>query len=172
MSSPYHSATLQLTTCRHLWPIMTMPMQAQLENIHISEFPYLVDDNVEGTNWWEVTTVNQAAEIHYAILSGAYVFHSGIGAVWVIDSTGVVVANVSSQVDLNEVPMLYYSVYTTSFNTSKTYDIDGQVSWGVVEQIKNGFPSYIPRDPGTFVDFHQVPITALTSGSFTVDTSD
>ncbi|KAF2159220.1 hypothetical protein M409DRAFT_37986 [Zasmidium cellare ATCC 36951] len=155
----------------HFWPSMTIPMQAQLENIHLSEFSYLVDDDVKGANWWEVTTVNLGAEAHYAVLSGAYVFHSGIGAVWVIDPTGVVLANISSEVGFDEVPVLYYSINTTSFNTSKTYDVDGGVSWSVVEQIRNGFPSYIPRDPGTFVDHHEVAIAALLSGNFSGERS-
>ncbi|KAK4496774.1 hypothetical protein PRZ48_012757 [Zasmidium cellare] len=150
----------------HFWPSMTIPMQAQLENIHLFEFPYLVDDNVEGANWWEVTAVNQGAEAHYAVLSGAYVFHPGIGAVWVMNPNGTVAASVSSEVDFDEVPMLYHSIDTTSINSSKTYDVDGGVSWGVVEQIRNGFPSHIPRDPGTFVDHHEVSISALTSGNF------
>ncbi|RAO70225.1 uncharacterized protein BHQ10_006237 [Talaromyces amestolkiae] len=150
----------------HFWPSMTLPMQAQLENIHLAAFPYLVDDSNPQKQWYEGTFVNMAAETHYAVLSGAYVFHTSVGTSWVISPSGEVLTHVGSTVDMDTTPIVYYGVNTTGFDTTATYDVNGEVSWGVVKQIYDGFPSYIPKDPGTFVDFASIPIALEQSGNY------
>ncbi|KAL4937065.1 hypothetical protein BDV06DRAFT_227295 [Aspergillus oleicola] len=75
-----------------------------------------------------------------------------------------------ADVDFDEVPMLYYSLDTgaAGFDApgakGRTYDVDGQASWGVLRQIVDGFPGYIPREEGNLVPRRNVSVDFLLKG--------
>lgn len=147
---------------------MTFPLQAQMENFHLGPFPYMLDPGNTEAAWWEDAFANMGTMGHYANLAGAYTFTTAVGVAFVMSPLAQVEAYMNATADFESSPMLFYTLDTSSFNTSVTYDPNSQVSWGALQQILNGFPSYIPRDPGTFVDWHGVNITEEISGSYNV----
>jgi hypothetical protein len=144
-------------------------MQAQRENIHIGPFPYLADLGDPESDWWENVFANTGTLGYYANLAGAYVFTPAVGASLVLDPLMQVVAQINASAPFDETPMLYHSLNTTAFKESKSYDPDGQVSWGTLQQILVAFPGYIPKDKGSFVDHHVVPLETLKAGNISSD---
>ncbi|KAF2621870.1 aliphatic nitrilase [Macroventuria anomochaeta] len=145
----------------HWYPSMTFAMQAQTENFHLGAFPYMGDVGDDKYLWWEGAQANTGAVGLYSNLAGAYSFVSAIGHSFVVDPLAQVVASISANASFDEFPMLYHSLDTTGFNTSKTYDSDSQVSWGVLQQISDAFPKYIPAVEGSLVPKRNVSIQSL-----------
>ncbi|THY98519.1 aliphatic nitrilase-like protein [Aureobasidium pullulans] len=151
----------------HTYPSMTFVMQAQMENIHLAPYPYLADPDDESALWWEDVTFDQAPTRAYAVYSGAYTFFHAIGAAKAFDPLGNTIAEMTASADMQQYPMLYSSINTTSFNTTRTFNSDGQQSWGVLQQILQAFPAYIPRVQGILVEHREHSVDWLLNGSLT-----
>lgn len=129
---------------------MTFAMQAQLESVHIGSWPYTPNYNNSDALYWESAEVNMAAASLYAANSGAWTLVPSVGRAAVFSPLGFEVNHIDADASFNFEPMLYHSINTTAF--SKTpYNINGEQSWGVVEQIVNGWPAAVPKQNGTFV---------------------
>ncbi|KAL1625086.1 hypothetical protein SLS56_007513 [Neofusicoccum ribis] len=142
---------------------MTFPMQAQLEDLHVASFPYMPGPADPAALSWESVEVNSAAARTYAVNSGAVTLFAAVGHSAVYDGTGVEVAAVAADVDFDEQPMLYASVNASAFRRQR-YDVDGEQSWGVLEQVEAEFPASIPRVEGTFTEKKTVLIADLLAG--------
>ena len=140
-------------------------MEAQSENIHLAPFPYLADEGDAQSLWWENSGPNKGAVGVYAHNSGANIILAGVGYAAVLNATAQVVAEVKASASFEEYPMLYHSFNTTKFDKTKTYDANGQASWGVLQQIVDGFPKYIPKVMGNLVPFREVSAKWLSAAS-------
>ncbi|ETS76208.1 hypothetical protein PFICI_11595 [Pestalotiopsis fici W106-1] len=165
VTTPYGRVGL-LECGEHQYPSMTFTMHAQMENWHLGPFPYMVDANNTDALWWEGAFAEMATMGHYANLGNTYTFTAAVGVAFVMTPLSQLDAYMSDTIDFDEHPMLYHSINTSSFDSSITYDANAQVSWGVLQQILQGFPSYIPRDEGDFVAWHSVNITEELSGTY------
>lgn len=145
---------------------MTFILQAQRENWHLAPFPYMLDANNTEAAWWESAFANMGTLGHYANLAGAYSFTAAVGVAFVVTPLSQLDGYMSHLVDFDEQPIFYHSINTSSFDSSVTYDADSQTSWGVLQQILAGFPSYIPRDEGDFTKWHSVNVTEELSGTY------
>ena len=141
---------------------MTFPMQAQMEDIHIAAAPYTPDAKDADAQYWESLEVNSAAIRTYAINSGAVTLWAGVGYSAVYSAEGLEMAEIPAAVPYDEQPLLYSSINTTSFSNS-TYDINGEQSWEVLQEIQDGWPYYIPKSIGTYVLRKTVLISDLLS---------
>ncbi len=135
-------------------------MQAQMENIHIASAPYTPDAKDAAAQYWETLEVNSAAIRTYAVNSGAVTLWAGVGYSTVYSALGLEVAEVLAAVPYDEQPMLYSSINTTAFSRA-SYNSDGEQSWGVLQQIVDGWPYYIPKVVGTYVARKTVLISEL-----------
>lgn len=115
--------------------------------------------------WWEGAEANTGTIGHYSNLAGAYSFVAAVGYTFVSSPLSQVVASISAKASFDDHPMLYHSLDTSSFNSSKTYDADSQVSWAVLQQINEAFPAYIPNVEGNLVPEKNVSIASLLSGA-------
>ncbi|ODM16131.1 hypothetical protein SI65_08565 [Aspergillus cristatus] len=123
-------------------------MCSQYENIHLGPFPYLADSNDPQSLYWDNVVQESAAARVYALQTGAYNLVAAIGAAVAFDPLGNTIAKISASADMDETPLLYASANTSSFNTSKMYDVDGQASWAIVKEIVDAYPGDIPRVEG------------------------
>lgn len=162
--SPSVACVLQLVLIsprRHYHPTMTFPMQAQLENLHIGSWPYQSDYNDTDALFFERAEANMAASIVFAINSGATTLFTAIGYAAAVSSAGDIVAEEKAATSMTEQPMLYYSMNTTATHGTAKYNIDGELSWGVLKEIESAWAYYIPKVTGTYVVQKTVEITAL-----------
>ncbi|KAF7131328.1 hypothetical protein CNMCM5793_004442 [Aspergillus hiratsukae] len=156
----------------HQYPSMTFPMLAQAENFHLGPFPYMGDAGDDNYLWWEGAEANTGTMGHYSNLAGVYSFTPAVGYAFVSSPLSQVVASISAKASFEDHPMLYYTIDTSGFNTSKTYDPDSQVSWAVLQQIDNAFPKYIPHEEGDLVPHRSVSIQWMLSGALNSSTVD
>ena len=140
-----------LTINRHFHPSMTFIMQAQLESIHVGSWPYMPNYNTSDALYWESAEVNMAAASMYATNSGAWTLVPVVGRAAIFDPTGLEVAHINAEVSYNDEPMLYHSINTTKF-TRSPYNLNGEQSWGILQQIVNGWPAELPKENGTYID--------------------
>ncbi|KAF3800067.1 Cyanide hydratase [Colletotrichum gloeosporioides] len=152
----------------HLYPSMTFNMYVQREHVHLAPFPYLAGVDDDTSLWWENEWINTGTVAVYSVLSGAYSLTPSVGASFVTDPLGNRVAYVAANVSFEEVPILYYSFNTTSFNNSVTYDINGQASWGTLSQMVDSFPEYVPKVEGEFVKHKTNSIAWLKTGELVI----
>ncbi|KAL3421938.1 hypothetical protein PVAG01_06094 [Phlyctema vagabunda] len=149
----------------HFHPSMTFIMQAQLENLHIAAAPYTPDLKDPDAEYWETLEVNSAAIRTYAVNSGAVTLWAGVGYSAVYSKNGLEQAEVLAAVPYDKQPMLYSSINTTTFTSDYTYDINGEQSWGILKQIEDGWPYYIPKVVGTYVLKKTILITDLLASN-------
>ncbi|ATZ56735.1 hypothetical protein BCIN_13g05670 [Botrytis cinerea B05.10] len=145
----------------HFHPAMTFITQAQIETLHIASFPYTPDANDSGALSWESEEVNVAAARTYAVNSGAPFIFASVGNVRFIDSSGMDLSVTPLSTSIETVPLVYQSFNTTGMAATEPYDADAQQSWDVLEEIKTGFPSYIPKVHGNLVPHEEFPISGL-----------
>lgn len=143
---------------------MTFNQIAQGEDIHIGAWPYMPDANDSTAQYWEQQEVNWAAAKAYAINSAAVNVGPGVGAGAIWNAQAQVLATVEAAVPYNVQPIVYATVNTTAF-ANVPYSINGDESWGILEQITGAYPSYIPREHGTFVDRVTNPISSLVAAA-------
>lgn len=167
VSSP-HGRIGMLECGEHMYHTTRFLMASQREDLHIGPFPYLADDK-DGSLWWE-NAVNEGANARaYAWMSKTYNFVAAIGAAFAFDPMGYTIASIDAAADMDEFPILYASVNTTSFNTSKTYDADGQTSWAIVKEMYDNFPAYIPREEGNLVAYREKSVEWMMTGALTTE---
>ncbi|KAF2008951.1 carbon-nitrogen hydrolase [Aaosphaeria arxii CBS 175.79] len=135
----------------HYWPSMTFNMHVQQESLHFTAFPYLQDSLDPTAPWFANDVVNQGAVSTYAIQGNTWTLTPAVGSAFIHDPTGIMVANVSANVSFEQQPFLYHSINTTEFDLRKPYDLDGQFSWGILDQIVNSFPASVPKKEGSMV---------------------
>lgn len=115
--------------------------------------------------YWESLDVNVAATRTYAVNSQAPVAMAAVGNVRFIDGFGIDLEVIEASASFDKVPLVYTSFNTTGLGSTVPYDTDGEQSWGILQQINAGFPSYIPKVIGSYVQHHIVSISALLSSS-------
>ncbi|MDF9844765.1 MULTISPECIES: nitrilase-related carbon-nitrogen hydrolase [unclassified Paenibacillus] len=85
----------QLSCGEHLKPLMTYPMMAQAENIHVVAFPYnILGDEAE---WWETYNLNKTVASYYALASGSWTILTSVGTSAIINGVGEVIAEADNQ---------------------------------------------------------------------------
>lgn len=141
---------------------MTFNMQVQREDVHIAAFPYMPDYKGSQALYWESVEVNEAAARTYAVNSGAYTLFASVGYSSIMDGTGVTVAKIEASVPFDQTPILYASINTTAFSDA-SYDVNSEQSWAALEQMKTGFPYYVPKVPGKFFDQKTIVIEDLVA---------
>ncbi|KAH6869692.1 aliphatic nitrilase-like protein [Thelonectria olida] len=136
----------------HFHPAMTFPMQAQDEAIHIAAWPYTPDYNDPAALAFEAAEVNMAAASVYATSSGAYTLVTTVGRAAAFGPDGREIASIPAYLPAEAAPFLMITINTTGFADRPAYDVDGQQSWGVLEEIREGWPKGVPKVDGTFTD--------------------
>ncbi|OJJ65797.1 hypothetical protein ASPBRDRAFT_70193 [Aspergillus brasiliensis CBS 101740] len=164
VATPYGRWGL-LECWEHFHPAMTYNVQSQVENLHIASFPYMPDSGNSEAAYWESLDVNVAATRTYAINTQAPVAMAAVGNVRFIDGFGIDLLVIEASVPFDKVPLMYTSFNTSGLASTVPYDTDGEQSWGILQQINAGFPSYIPQVMGSYVQRHKVSISALLAGS-------
>ncbi|KAF9877238.1 hypothetical protein CkaCkLH20_05504 [Colletotrichum karsti] len=166
-----HGRIGQLECGEHMYHTTRYLMGAQVEHLHLGPFPYLQDEGEESL-WWENVLVEAANGRAYAGMSGAYNFMAAIGAARAFDPLGSTIASIDAAVNMTETPLLYASANTTSFNLTETYRINGQTSWGILKEIYDGFPEYIPREEGNVVGYREKSVEWLMTGALTTEVGE
>ena len=108
--------------------------------------------------------VNWSAWRTYAIQSSAINVGPGVGAGAIWNGQAQVLGQVDAAVPYVVQPIVYATVNSTAFANS-SYNISGDNSWGILPQITNSNPAYIPRENGTFVDRVLNPIVELEAAA-------
>jgi nitrilase len=106
---------------------------------------------------WKSTAL---AALTYAVNSGAVTLFPAVGYAAVFSSEGLVTAKIEAAVPFDEQPLLYATIHTTTFSNAM-YDVNGEQSWGVLQQITRSFPSCIPRVEGTYVEHRTITLQEL-----------
>lgn len=145
---------------RHMHPTMTFAVHAQLENIHIAAFPWAPDLDVDtGVTRSEVSIAGARL---YAVVGSTYVFMPAVGTAAVFAPNGTTVASIQASDCVNETPILYHTINATDFNSGNlTYDTT-EYSWAAVQQIKDAYPSYIPKNANnSFISHRENSISEM-----------
>lgn len=84
-----------------------------------------------------------------SILTNAVTVTPSIGHGFINQFTTLLAKSDSNQTaspedDKGYAPIIYTSINGSSWS-NKSYDLDGEVSWGTLMQIEDGFPEYIPK---------------------------
>lgn len=95
--------------------------------------------------WYEGTEVNTAAVRTYAINSGASITLMPVVGQANIFSGGQIASTIAAAVDYAAEPLIYVGGIDTTAFANASYNINGEQSWGILEEIKAGFPEYIPK---------------------------
>ncbi|KAH8666477.1 aliphatic nitrilase [Xylariales sp. PMI_506] len=148
---------------RDLWTDGTVDQIYATEDIHIGSWP-LVPDFGNASLTYESAEVITALGRVYAILGNSIVVQAAIdtGTIFPSGSSSVwsqIVANVSE-----EHPLVYRSFNASVFSNT-TYNTNSEVSWGSLQGISEGFPSYIPQVTGNYVAWLEDLITTLLNES-------
>lgn len=151
---------------------MTFNMWVQREHVHLAPFPYLAGVGGNASLWWENEWINTGAVGVYSVLSGAYSMVAAVGTAFVTDPYGNRVAHMAAGASFDKFPMLYYSLNTSEFNSSITFDVDGQASWGTLTQIVDSFPEYVPKVEGDFVKHQTHSIAWLKTGELVIPSGE
>ncbi|GJC90075.1 nitrilase [Colletotrichum liriopes] len=133
----------------HMHPTMTIPVQAQNENLHIAAFPWAPD--LGAMTGLTSTEVSLAGARYYAVTGQTYVLMPAVGTAVVIHPNGTIVAQLNASDCPLAQPLLYYSLNTTGFAGTLDININGEFSWAALQQINDAYPSYIPHEQGTFI---------------------
>ncbi|ODM14503.1 hypothetical protein SI65_10125 [Aspergillus cristatus] len=145
----------------HFHPSMTFNVQAQAETLHIASFPYTPDYGDPDAEDWQSAEVNIAAARTYAVNTQAPLAFASVGNVRFITSGGLDINVVDASESFENTPLAYASFNTTGLVNTVPYTTNGEESWGILQQINAGFPSYIPKVMGDFVTRHMVKISDL-----------
>lgn len=133
-------------------------MQAQLEDVHIATWPYQGDPGDALS--FEAYELTMGAVRTYALNSGATTVFTSIGYASVLNGIGPEVANLSAKASYETQPLLIHSINTTNFKR-ESYDVDGEQSWGALQQIVDSWPYDIPKVEGKFIPQKKILISSL-----------
>ncbi|KAJ0164154.1 hypothetical protein CTA2_1632 [Colletotrichum tanaceti] len=144
---------------------MTFNIQAQLPNIHVGAWPYNQNPGTADVENWEDVDVAYSALRLMSILTNAVTVTPSIGYGFINQFTTLLAHSNSNTTahpndDQDYAPLIYSSVNGSSWS-DQSYDLDGEVSWGTLKQIEDGFPEYIPKENGSFVTFRQYSTEAI-----------
>lgn len=153
---------------RHTYPSVLWSMHAQKEHLHFAPFPYLADIGDKASLWWENEEVEFATVSDYSVGSFAYSATAAVGVSFVTNTTGMRVAHAPASLDFEEFPILYYSYDTSGFNDSVTYNVDGQWSWATLNQIRDNYPAYIPKEEGSLIQPRRTSLEWLKTRALTI----
>lgn len=70
---------------------------------------------------------------------------------------------VNASVSSDDAPLVYTSLNTTGLASTEPYDADAEQSWGILQQINSGFPSYIPKVLGNLVSRVNVSVSEFAN---------
>ncbi|KAK9475714.1 carbon-nitrogen hydrolase [Lipomyces japonicus] len=160
IATPYGRWGL-LECWEHFHPAMTYNIQSQAETLHIASWPYTPNPADASAAYWESAEVNVAAARLFAVNTGAPLVYATVGNARFLDSQGLDITVVNASVPLDSVPLVYTSFNTTGLANTVPYTIDGEQSYGILQQINAGFPSFIPQVVGTFVQKNIVLLSDL-----------
>ncbi|RAH67490.1 aliphatic nitrilase [Aspergillus aculeatinus CBS 121060] len=153
-----------LSCGEHTAPEVTFIMQSQTEDIHLGSWP-LVPDFGDSSLTYESAEVITSLGRVYAILGEAIVVQAAIGTATIFPAgSSAVWSQAVANVSFADHPLVYRSFNASAF-TNSTYNADGEVSWGTLQAINEGFPEYIPQVEGTLVPWKQDPISTLLNES-------
>ncbi|TQN71716.1 Arylacetonitrilase, partial [Colletotrichum shisoi] len=160
----------------HLRPTMTFNIQAQLPNIHVGAWPYNQNPGAADVENWEDVDVAYSALRLLSILTNAVTVTPSIGYGFINQFTTLLAHSNSNATahpndDQDYAPLIYSSVNGSSWS-NQSYDLDGEVSWGTLKQIEDGFPEYIPKENGSFVTFRQYSTDAIIENSLSGNASE
>lgn len=163
----------------HFHPAMTFNVQAQAETLHIASFPcmlipfaaFYIDGKLTIPDTpdygdpdaadWQSAEVNVAAARTYAVNAQAPLAFASVGNARFITSGGLDINVVDASESFDKTPLVYTSFNTTGLADTVPYTTNGEQSWGILQQINAGFPSYIPKVMGDFVTRNMVKISDL-----------
>ncbi|WYZ36216.1 hypothetical protein EsH8_XI_000099 [Colletotrichum jinshuiense] len=133
----------------HLRPTMTFNIQAQLPNIHVGAWPYNQNPGASDVENWEDVEVAYSALRLMSILTNAVTVTPSIGYGFINQFTTLLAHSDSNATahpndDQDYASLIYSSVNGSSWS-NQSYDLNGEVSWGTLMQIEDGFPDYIPK---------------------------
>jgi hypothetical protein len=108
--------------------------------------------------------INMAAARTYAVNAGAPFAFATVGNSRFLDSQGLDITVVKASASFDTVPLVYVSFDTASLAQTVPYATDGEQSWGILQLINAGFPSYILKVRGNYVQRHIVSTSKLIAG--------
>lgn len=117
----------------------------------------------ESAAYWESLEINLASARVYAVNANAPLVFSSVGNARFLDAQGLDLTVVDAKTSTREQPLVYHSFNTTGLAATTPYTTDGEQSWGILQQIAKGFPSYIPKVVGSFVPKRSTSIKDLLS---------
>ncbi|CAN9406065.1 unnamed protein product [Alternaria sp. RS040] len=110
---------------------------------------------------FESLEMNLAAARVYAVNSNAPAVFAPVGNARFLDAQGLDFSVVEAKASTEERPLLYHSFNISRLSETVPYTINGEQSWGVLQQIYDSFPNYIPKVVGTFVQRRINPTSDL-----------
>lgn len=127
---------------------MTFNLMAQMPNIHVGAWPYNQNPGADVENWEDISVAYSAIRI-LSILTKSVTVTPSIGYGFINQFTTLLAESNSNNTASPEDDQGYAPIICASVNGSawsnQTYDLDGEVSWGTLMQIEEGFPGYIPK---------------------------
>ncbi|KAF6816922.1 hypothetical protein CSOJ01_02619 [Colletotrichum sojae] len=123
-------------------------LRAQMPNIHVGAWPYSENPGADTQEWEDVQVAYSAVRV-ISILTDAVTVTPSIGHGFINHITTFLARSDSNQTaspedDQGYAPLIYGSVNGSSWSNA-SYNLDGEVSWGTLMQIEDGFPEYIPK---------------------------
>ncbi|KAJ5345833.1 hypothetical protein N7452_003837 [Penicillium brevicompactum] len=164
IATPYGRWGL-LECWEHFHPAMTFNMQSQVETLHIAAWPYMPEEGDKSAEYWEAIEVNGAAARTYAVNAASPLVMAAVGNAKFFSSQGLDLTQSNASASTEDVPLIYSSFNTTGLSKTAPYDPNAEQSWGILEQIHQSFPSYIPKIAGDFVLRVYNPISSLVQAA-------
>ncbi|RAK71182.1 aliphatic nitrilase [Aspergillus fijiensis CBS 313.89] len=153
-----------LSCGEHTAPEVTFIMQSQTEDIHLGSWPLVPDFGNSSLTYESAEVITSLGRV-YAILGEAIVVQAAIGTATIFPAgSSAVWSQAVANVSFADHPLVYRSFNASAF-TNTTYNADGEVSWGTLQAINEGFPEYIPQVEGTLVPWKQDLISILLNES-------
>ncbi|GAA5893519.1 hypothetical protein JCM6882_007842 [Rhodosporidiobolus microsporus] len=151
----------------HTAPEATWIMQAQAEDIHVGSWPYTpaygntTTQAAIGLDGYETAEVMTALVKVYAVYSNAATIQASIGTSTILPGgSNREWSQLEADDDMAAQPIVYRSVDGTNFG-KKTSNVNGEISWGTLQALNDGFPAYIPKVEGSLVPHRNNPISEL-----------
>ncbi|KAJ5574268.1 uncharacterized protein N7459_008695 [Penicillium hispanicum] len=153
-----------LSCGEHTAPEVTFLMQAQTEDIHIGSWPLVPDFGNASLTYESAEEITALGRV-YATLGNAAVLQAGIGTATIFPAgSSSIWSQTVASVSFDQHPLVYRSFNASEFSNT-TYQTNGEASWGTLQAMNQGFPSYIPQETGEFVAWHQNLLSTLYSES-------
>lgn len=91
----------------------------------------------------------------YASISSSVVLQSAIGTATIFPGgSSSVWSQIVANASFANQPLVYRSFNTSEF-ANTTYNTEGEISWGSLQGINQGFPAFIPQKSDQHVAWHQ-----------------